>query len=81
MPLYRHTGFLVTERIDNAHPRHATFPLLQGDLLLRDEDGSYTKACPGIMVTGFRLTSQQEATLRHVEYSNSGLAYHVHGEP
>lgn len=69
-------GFRVTERVDNAHPKLADYPLLPGDLLVRDGE-TWTKEAPGLAVLGFTLTPEQEATLTRVEFSRHGLAYTI----
>jgi hypothetical protein len=67
-------GFVVTEEINGAR-RHDDYALLPGDLLVREEDGSYWKECPGLSIGGFHLTPEQVATLRAVEYQRLGLNY------
>jgi hypothetical protein len=68
-------GFVVTTEIQGAHRRMDDYPLLPGDLLVREEDGSYWKECPGMSVGGFVLTNEQAASLRSVEYQVYGLNY------
>lgn len=68
-------GFRVTEKIEGAHPRHVTYPLLPGDLLVREADGTWTKEAPGLAVMGFGLNEDQEATLRPCEFGCAGLSY------
>ena len=65
----------VTETIDGAHPHFEEYPLLPLDLLRRNEDGTWTKECPGLMVSGFELTEEQEATLIEREFFVDGLNY------
>lgn len=72
-------GFVVTERIEGAHPKHTSYPLLPGDLLVASLDGSWWKECPGIAVGGFVLTDEQVATLREVEFHRNGLQYILEG--
>lgn len=69
-------GYTVTETINAAHPRHAGYPLLPGDLLVRD-GGTWTKEAPGVCICGFVLTPEEEATLEEVEFQRHGLAYTV----
>lgn len=57
-------GLVVTETIEGAHPKHETYPLLPGDLLIEEDDGTFYKFGPGLGVTGFVLTEDQRATLR-----------------
>lgn len=56
----------VTTTIDGAHPKHTDYPLLPGDVLTKDDDGTYIKHT-GICVCGFHLTPAQEATLEPTE--------------
>lgn len=70
-------GFLVTERIDGAHPNHAHYPLLPGDLLTREAAGTWAKEAPGLMVIGFTLTDEQAATLEPRRFHRHGLGYCV----
>jgi hypothetical protein len=68
--------FEVQERIDGAHPIHISYPLLPGDLLFRAEDGTWTKECPGLAVTGFVLTDEQVSNLNPREIKRNGLNYY-----
>lgn len=54
---------LVQETIEGAHPLHVDYPLLEGDLLVKDDDGTYYKHGPGLGISGFVLTPEQEETL------------------
>lgn len=56
----------VTEELTEVHPIHTKYPLLPGDVLTRDEDGTYTKQT-GLGIVGFTLTPEQAATLQPVE--------------
>lgn len=76
----RNLGLLVTEKIDGAHPKQEDYPLLPGDLLLKQSDGSFNKYFPGLAIVGFELTPEQEATLKPVEYTARGLSYQIHEE-
>ena len=40
-------------------------------------DGSYMKESPGIAVGGFRLTDEQKASLKEVEFTSHGLRYNI----
>lgn len=71
-------GFRVVEAIENAHPLHGeAYPLLPGDLLVREPSGTWAKEAPGLGVCGFVLTVEQEASLEPVGFTRSGLNYHV----
>lgn len=74
------TGYKVTETIEGAHPRLENYPLLSGDLLVKTSPQIYTKVCPGICVTGFFLTAEQEATLKPVQFEAQGLNYRIVNE-
>lgn len=56
----------VTKRMVGVHPIHTEYPLLPGDVLTREPDGTYMKHT-GIGITGFTLTSEQAARLDPVE--------------
>lgn len=71
------TGFRVTSTIEVAHPLHPHYPLLPGDLLVRDFDGTWAKEAPGLAVVGFVLSDEQVATLEHVQFEWHGLSYRV----
>lgn len=71
-------GFLVTETIRGAHFSIQDYPLLEGDLLMLTEDGTYFKEGPGLGIGGFTLTEEQIATLKPVTFTARGLNYHVH---
>jgi len=68
-------GFIVTERIDDAHPLHPGYPLLPDDLLVRIKGRTFAKEGPGIGIIGFRLTREQVRSLLPVEFTRSGLNY------
>lgn len=71
-------GFVVTKELVVNHPRWRDYPLLPGDLLVKptDDPTTYTKTCPGLMIHGFRLTPEQEATLKPTEYQARGLDFY-----
>lgn len=73
---YPNEGFVVTEDILNAHSR-LSYPLFEGDLLTHNKDGSWMKEAPGVCVDGFKLTIDQEASLRRVNFARDGLQYAV----
>jgi hypothetical protein len=61
------TGLLkVTEEMVGVHPIHPEYPLLPGDVLTLDPDGTYTKHT-GLCVLGFTLSPEQVATLKPIE--------------
>jgi len=71
-------GYEVTQDIRGAHPKHVTYPLLEGDILVRDGDFTFSKVAPGLAVLGFVLTEKQiEESLRPVTYNNNGLEYWI----
>jgi len=70
-------GFRVTETLEHTHPTHKKYPLLSGDLLVRELNGAYTKEAPGVCVMGFILTTEQEATLEPVQFNRNGLSYQI----
>lgn len=70
-------GLRVTEEIEGAHPTLKNYPLLPGDLLQKDDDGTFFKEAPGIAVGGFVLTPEQEANLEPVQFLRHGLDYQV----
>jgi hypothetical protein len=57
----------VAATIEGAHPQHTDYPLLEGDVLTREPDGTYIKHAPGLGVAGFELTADQAASLQPVE--------------
>lgn len=65
----------VVEAIKGAHPRHVDYPLLPGDVLYKNEDGTWTKEAPGLTILGFILTEEQEQQLQQVEVERNGLVY------
>lgn len=68
-------GFLVTVAIHGAHPRLPDYPLLPDDLLVREEPGTWMKESPGLAVSGFVLTREQEQSLKPVDFRRRGLLY------
>lgn len=70
-------GYVVTETIENALPKQGDYPLLNGDLLVLEDDGTYTKECPGLAIGGAVLTDEQKATLREVSFTVRGLNYMI----
>jgi len=70
----KHSGFLVTERIEGAHPKQPKYPLLPGDLLVQNEheEGRFDKVYPGIQFNNFLLSEEQRKTLKPVEYLQRG---------
>jgi hypothetical protein len=75
-------GLLVTVEIEGAHPRHPTYSLLPGDLILQRPDGTFGKFS-GLGIEGFRLTPEQRATLRpsgEMRFRMGGVADYIAGE-
>lgn len=68
-------GYIATVDIQNAHPKIPNYPILEGDLLIPEEDGTWTKECPGLTVGLFVFTPEQVATFKEVEYEHEGLVY------
>lgn len=68
-------GFRVTTKIEHAHALHPDYPLYPGDLLVPEPDGRYTKEAPGLCISGFLLTAEEEATLQPVRFERRGLEY------
>lgn len=56
----------VTEGIEGCHPQHPNYPLLPGDVLTLERDGTYMKHT-GLGMFGFVLTAEQAARLEPVE--------------
>jgi hypothetical protein len=73
-------AYKVTETLRGCHSKHTNYPLLEGDMLIEQEDGSFYKTAPGLGITGFVLTAEQRATLvpyvkkPQVEIVGGGLA-------
>lgn len=65
----------VVRMIVGAHPIHKTYPLLKGDLLHKNEDGTWTKEAPGLTIGGFVLTEEQQKRLKQVNIESHGLLY------
>lgn len=55
----------VPYQINGAHPLHPNYPLLPGDVLTRDPDGTYTKHT-GIGMFGFVLSPEDVTALEPV---------------
>lgn len=68
--------FEVTQRIDGANDTHPEYPLLPNDLLAREDDGTWTKVCPGLCIMGFVLSIKEIRTLRAREIYRDGLNYY-----
>lgn len=68
-------GFLVTTELSDVHPKYPDFPLLPGDLIIKDEEGKFTKLAPGLGIFGFELSPAQEATLKNTAFVRRGLEY------
>lgn len=59
--------FEVQEKTISPHVLHPTYPLLPGDILVEQEDGTFTKTAPGLGLGGFVLTDEQRAALKPLE--------------
>lgn len=53
----------VIEELHDCHAIHTDYPLLPGDWLVEQGDGTFYKIAPGLGVFGFQLTDEQRATL------------------
>lgn len=67
------SGFKVTEEIKGAHPINTSYPLLPGDFLVEQEDGTFYKVAPGIGMVGFVLTEEQKSRLGRYEDEHVGI--------
>ncbi len=74
------TGFLVTEAISVELKSGAIYKLLPGDLLSKSLDGYYSKLCPGVLLTGFKLTPEDELKLAPATFEARGLKFRIHKE-
>lgn len=54
----------MTAALWGCHPKHTTYPLLSGDILVEQADGTFNKTAIGLAVNGFVLTEEQRATLK-----------------
>lgn len=54
----------VTREMVGTNPIHPDYPLLPGDVLVREDDGTYMKVAPGLGIGGFILDPTQVATLK-----------------
>jgi len=70
------SGFLVTARIDNV-TKIPNYPLLEGDLLTLDPEGTFTKECPGTAICNIKLTEEQIASLKPVAFERNHLDYRI----
>lgn len=77
---FTNEGFRVVAEIRGAHPTLPNYPLLPGDLIVRDDDGTWGKEAPGLAVNGFILTPAQEAELEAVRFACHGLSYSVEAQ-
>lgn len=69
-------GYIVEETIEGAHFSIKNYPLIRGDLIMEEPDGTYFKEFPGIGIGGFTLTEEQKSRLRPVVFEGYGLNYH-----
>lgn len=70
-------GFLVPDGIDVTHPTIPGYDLLENDLIVKDDNGTWYKIAPGLAVSGFVLTQVQEALLAPVKYRADGLTFEL----
>ena len=78
------SGHEVTETLEGCHPKHKTYPLLPGDILIKRGDGTWYKFGPGLGIGGFILTVSQQATLRprvHQRFGIGGMDYFLGETP
>lgn len=55
--------FRVLSTLDGRKANMPTYPLLPGDIVIQDEDGTWTKHAPGLAIGGFELTAEDVAEL------------------
>lgn len=72
-------GFLVMDDIEGARHPIDDYPLIQGDLLVKQEDGTYFKVCPGISLGGFRISEYalRYGLVKPVKYRQRHLEYQI----
>lgn len=75
---YPHDGYITTAETTGFNP--AGWTLHSGTLLVRTEEGSFTKVAPGICIVGFELDEDQVATMRPVKYASNGLDFMISPE-
>lgn len=49
----------VVKEIKGVHPIHDSYPLMERDILVEQQDGTFYKAAIGLGITGFVLTEEQ----------------------
>jgi hypothetical protein len=54
--------FRVLKTIEGANEKHPEYPLLEGDMLVEQADGSFFKTAPGLGISGFVLNDEQRRT-------------------
>jgi hypothetical protein len=54
---------VVLMRMDGRRPDMLDYPLLPGDVLRKDEDGTWWKVAPGLAIGGFVLSDEDVARL------------------
>lgn len=77
MSEYSNDGFEVIERIEGAAKSHPDYPLLPGDLLVKELGNTFMKEAPGLALSGLVLTEAQQANLRPVRFARHGLSYAI----
>ena len=50
----------VTSSFTSYHTLIPEYPFYRGDILVRQNDGTFTKTAPGLCLTGFRITADEE---------------------
>lgn len=67
------SALVVTEVIEGAHPKHSYYPLLPGDMMIQEANGTWHKFGPGLGISGFVLSDKQVATLELREDIHFGV--------
>jgi hypothetical protein len=62
------TGFVVLDTIEGALEHRLDYDLFEGDLLVRQDDYSFVKISPGLVVSGFVLSPEDYTKLQRVEF-------------
>lgn len=70
-------GLLVTERTPVIKSNGSEYLLLKGDIIVAEDDLSFTKIAPGLCIGGLKITPETLASLQNIEYRFYGLDYTV----